>query len=91
MPLFRKISVTIEAFRLGFDNMPDWFCDARNRNDVTTHNIDGRFRGGPDYALIKTLEGEMRCDYGNYVIKGVQGELYPCRADIFNSTYEAVE
>jgi hypothetical protein len=90
MRKFRKKPVVIEAFRLGHDNMPDWFCDARSRNDVTTHNIDGRWRGGPDYALIKTLEGEMRAEYGDWIIQGVKGEIYPCKPDIFQATYEAV-
>jgi len=39
---------------------------------------------------IDTLEGTMRVDYGDYIIKGVQGELYPCKPDIFLATYEEV-
>lgn len=37
---------------------------------------------------IDTLEGTMRVDYGDYIIKGVQGEFYPCKPDIFHETYE---
>lgn len=37
---------------------------------------------------IDTLEGEMRCDAGSYIIRGVEGEYYPCRKDIFEKTYE---
>lgn len=40
---------------------------------------------------IKTLEGTMRADKGDWVIKGVKGEFYPCKPDIFAATYEAVE
>lgn len=40
---------------------------------------------------IKTLEGEMRADIGDYIIKGVNGEFYPCKPDIFEKTYEKVE
>lgn len=40
---------------------------------------------------IPTLEGEMKCKPGDYVIKGVRGEFYSCREDIFNETYEKVE
>jgi uncharacterized protein (DUF2147 family) len=87
---FRKKPVVIEAFRLGCDGMPDWFCDARTKNAITTHNVDGQLRGGPDYCLIRTLEGEMRGEYGDYIIQGVKGEIYPCKADIFAATYEAV-
>ena len=90
MPKFRKKPVVIEAFKLGTDPMPDWFCDARSAGDITTHNTDDRHRGGPDFALIKTLEGEMRAEFGDHVIRGVKGELYPCKPDIFAATYEPV-
>jgi hypothetical protein len=39
---------------------------------------------------IPTLEGVMRANYGDYIIKGVQGEFYPCKPDIFEATYEAL-
>lgn len=38
--------------------------------------------------VIQTLEGDMRADPGDWVIKGVQGEFYPCKPDIFEATYE---
>lgn len=41
-------------------------------------------------VCIKTLEGMMTAKIGDYVIKGVQGEFYPCKPDIFNKTYEEV-
>ena len=40
---------------------------------------------------IYTLEGVMRASLGDYIIKGVQGEFYPCKPDIFEQTYEKVE
>lgn len=40
---------------------------------------------------IQTLEGNMIASVGDYIIKGVQGELYPCKPDIFKQTYEVVE
>lgn len=47
---------------------------------------------GPDGSLlIETLEGVMAAPPGRWIIKGVQGELYPCKPDIFEATYEAVE
>lgn len=88
---FRKKPVVVEAFRLGHDPMPDWFLDAKAANMVTTHNFDGRWSGGPDYALIRSLEGEMRANSGDWIIRGVKGELYPCKPDIFDATYEPVE
>ena len=85
---YRKKPVVIDAFKLGHDFMPDWFIDKRNANEVATHNVDGRHRGGPDYALINTLEGQMRAENGDYIIRGVKGEIYPCKPDIFDATYE---
>lgn len=41
--------------------------------------------------LIDTLEGQMRADPGDWIIRGVKGEFYPCKPDIFDATYEAVE
>jgi len=41
--------------------------------------------------IIKTLEGEMKASIGDYIIKGVNGEFYPCKPDIFEKTYEKVE
>lgn len=43
-----------------------------------------------DHILIPTLEGDMRALPGDFIIKGVQGEFYPCKPDIFEATYEAV-
>lgn len=46
----------------------------------------------PDYVLkISTLEGDMAVSFGDYIIKGVNGEFYPCKPDIFEKTYEAVK
>ena len=45
----------------------------------------------PGYLTIKTLEGTHRANIGDWIIKGVQGELYPCKSDIFKQTYEPVE
>lgn len=41
-----------------------------------------------EYILIDTLEGVMRAKVGDYIIKGVHGEFYPCKPDIFEMTYE---
>ena len=43
-----------------------------------------------DGLIIKTLEGDMRASIGDWIIRGVQGELYPCKPDIFEKTYELV-
>ena len=46
---------------------------------------------GTGDLLIRTLEGDMRTRPGDYVIRGVQGEFYPCKPDIFEATYEEAE
>lgn len=46
---------------------------------------------GSGALSIETLEGVMRADVGDWIIRGVKGELYPCKPDIFEATYEAVE
>ena len=89
MTQYRKRPIVIEAFRLG-DEWPDWWADAVNADKVRTHNVDGRYSGGPDFAEIDTLEGRMSAFRGDWIIKGVKGEIYPCKPDIFAATYETV-
>jgi len=48
-------------------------------------------RGQVVWGQIHTLEGDMRADIGDWIIRGVKGEFYPCKPDIFAATYEAVE
>lgn len=92
---FRKKPVVIEAFQYGVDVEPEWFKAARKEGlikYVPSRNLkkseENKF---PSDLLIKTLEGEMRCDYFQWVIKGIKGELYPCKCDIFEATYEPAE
>jgi len=51
----------------------------------------GPFEERKIYAVIYTLEGTMTADYGDYIIQGVNGEIYPCKPDIFEQTYEKLE
>ncbi|MGO3307190.1 MAG: hypothetical protein ACTILG_11065 [Sphingobacterium sp.] len=41
--------------------------------------------------VIETLEGDMKVSNGDFIIKGIQGEFYPCKPDIFHESYEAIE
>lgn len=77
---YRKKPVVIEAIQwdgMNYDELGDWMGMS------ATCEIDGCF-------LIPTLEGEMRASPGDWIIKGVQGEFYPCKPDIFAATYEEV-
>ena len=86
---FRKKPVVVDAFRLGKDYIPDWFFDG---DRVSIHCPGNAFNViGFLTADIETLEGTMHADYGDYIIKGVNGELYPCKPNIFEKTYEPVE
>lgn len=95
---YRKIPVTIEAFQLKSDApVPDWFLDAFEHqlvfdfftpNSPNTNIISiNTFIG----CHIHTLEGVMTASPGDYIVRGVDGELYPCKPDIFAKTYEPIE
>ncbi len=87
MSLYRKKPVVIEAFDWHNANTPapKWFADAIVSGKVY-------FQGGDNpYYTIETLEGKHRADPGDFIIQGIQGELYPCKPDIFEATYERVE
>jgi hypothetical protein len=91
---FRKKPVVIEAFQFQRRNngpvpYPDWYEDAVTRNDIVTSNT-GKWHDPtkPAYCLIQTLEGTMRADEGDWIIRGIKGEIYPCKPDIFAATYE---
>jgi hypothetical protein len=91
MAKFRKKPVEIEAFEFYVDPIPDWFMNKVSSNDITLRNCDyKRYSIDEAYCEIKTLEGIMRGDGGDYIIKGVEGEIYPCKPNIFNKTYDVV-
>lgn len=87
MAKFKKKPVEVEAFRLGYDIEPEWFIgNSRVCNFMQEKCIDGNVS-----CDLETLEGTMRANKGDYIIQGVKGEIYPCKADIFEMTYEKVE
>ena len=88
MAKYRKRPIVIDAFKLGTE-WPDWWTDAVAKNHVTTHEVAGQDNHSPDYALIRTMAGIVRANYGDWIIRGIDGEIYPCKPDIFEKTYEA--
>lgn len=88
---YRKKPIIIEAFQLNERGLvgEDWFWDAVSNNIIITHNF-GKFYVAPAWCEIKTLEGTMKATAGDYILQGVNGEIYPCKAEIFEKTYEAV-
>lgn len=92
MAKYRKKPVVVEAFKFYYDAIPDWFMDKVSSNDVILRNCNyNRYNAEDAFCEIKTLEGIMIGNAGDYIIKGVQGEIYPCKPDIFKQTYEKVK
>lgn len=84
MAEFRKKPVVITAIQWTGDNV-NAIWDA-----FGAECIYGPTETNPDWLLIDTLEGRVRASLGDWVIRGVAGEVYPCRSDIFEATYEPV-
>lgn len=72
--------------------MPEWMPTCRVATDpaLTTNVEPGAIVRLDDNLFIGTLEGTHRADPGDWIIRGVQGEIYPCKPDIFDQTYERV-
>lgn len=77
---YRKKPVVIEAIRFtgaNYEEIREFIGQNTPSSDLS--------------IVIPTLEGNMVAQKGDYIIKGVQGEFYPCKPDIFAETYELVE
>lgn len=91
MAKFRKRPIIVDAVQLRWDTW-DEMCSHANVGHLENGQPEGVF--GPDNSInlnIPTLEGLMVAREGDWVIKGVNGELYPCKPDIFDKTYEPNE
>jgi hypothetical protein len=85
---FRKKPVEIEAVQFDHSNggvIAKW-CGGRNRFEEKASDPTDV----AEWIDIPTLEGVMRASLGDWIIRGVQGEFYPCKPDIFEKTYDAV-
>lgn len=85
---YRKKPVVIEAFNYLGEENHDEFQDWLIKNNQAD-KIKFSFKNNMHY--VKTLEGNMFIDKGDYIIIGVQNEIYPCKPDIFKETYEPVK
>jgi hypothetical protein len=79
MAKYRKKPVVIEAVQFDGNNIFS-ICDFMQTN-ISNIYVDGAL-------VIPTLEGPLRASPGDYIIKGINGEFYPCKPDIFEKTYE---
>lgn len=76
---YRKKPVVVEAIQYTDNNLLDVVKFCGEGNTIFDY-----------YLYIVTLEGNMRVSKGDYIIKGIHGEFYPCKPDIFEETYEAL-
>lgn len=94
MTKYRKKPVVIEAIKLV--NTEESMTEAVKF--VFNEDMEGVYADmmfdiidSNEGLIITTLEGDMKADFGDYIIKGVKNEVYPCKPDIFEMTYEKVE
>lgn len=84
---YRKKPVIIEAVQ--FEDNSDRIIEIHEFMGGDTIRVNYEDKDNP-YLKIETLEGTMKASVGDYIIKGVNGEFYPCKPDIFEKTYERV-
>lgn len=80
---FYKRLIAIDAVQFRGDNWDEL------SDHFDGYNVDAVWMDGED-MVIRTLEGNMTVKLGDWIIKGVQGEFYPCKSEIFRKTYEAL-
>ena len=87
MGFYRKKPVVIEAYRFeGTDTSATFICKWSSGQVTGPFDMDSQ-----PYLMIQTLEGNMRAEVGDWIIRGVAHEYYPCKPDIFGVSYEEVD
>ena len=89
MGRFRKKPVEVEAWEFTREALKS--TDSWVRLYGNELHLISQYAGEVLYIEIDTLEGTMRANLGDYIIKGIQGEFYPCKPDIFKATYEEIK
>lgn len=82
---FRKKPVIIEAIQFTEESGPEIYNWISPHQPISLRNLNGE-----KTIVINTLEGEMTASLNDWIIKGIKGEFYPCKPDIFEATYEPV-
>jgi hypothetical protein len=89
-PMFRKKPVVIEAMQFtGLDSYLEIAAWMKASGDTSA--LAGEVEYRTPIMLVHTLEGTVAANPGDYIIRGVKGEFYPCKPDIFEATYEPAE
>jgi len=83
---FRKKPIVIDAIQ--YDGSDQSIADI---SEFMSADRPLRWLSTDDSLMIDTLEGSMKANVGDWIIKGIKGECYPCKPDIFEATYEKVE
>lgn len=85
---YRKKPVVIEAIQFTDDKTETLI----RLQEFMNRDIEVSYKNPKNPVLrIETLEGVMEASIGDYIIKGINGEFYPCKPDIFKATYEIIE
>lgn len=87
---FRKKPIVIEAVQLSWSTWGE-MCDHAGVGKLSDNKPEGKQDGEKIELYIPTLEGFIVASWGDWIIKGVNGEIYTCERDIFEKTYEGVE
>lgn len=89
MAKYRKKPVIVEAYHWTgeWNSVPNWII--QYKSPIEMRHVQPDFVTGN--LMIPTLEGDHLASFGDWIIQGVKGEIYPCKPDIFEQTYEAVE
>ena len=91
MKKYRKKPVVIEAVQLQENNMKEVLAFLKNvKIKMIFSHVEEESKKFK-YMIITTLEGDTKANFRDYIIKGVNGEFYPCKPDIFEKTYEEIE
>lgn len=77
-----KKPILIEAIQIKRDNIPEL---------IKFSHGDFEYIDGSSYCMVNTLEGTMQCHFGDYLVKGIHGEFYACKKEVFEESYELVE
>lgn len=97
---YTKKPITIEAFQMTRErradnkDWPEWLNEAWNKSHQTIGSIFPKnypLSDGTDELKVMTMEGPLTIAFGDWIIRGIQGELYPCKPDIFAATYESAD
>ncbi|MGQ2287188.1 hypothetical protein ACT5YT_08075 [Leuconostoc suionicum] len=88
MTKYQKKPVVVEAIQ--FDDKAETIIELQEKFGIDPVRVSYKDPDNP-ILIIETLEGEMRGSVGDYIIRGIHGELYPCKPDIFEETYTKVD